>query len=272
MTRTAGRAALAVAAVLACLTLLGGCFLLPETHSSSHSSESNSSHDDADDSGTDDGDSTEDDGAEDAPQLSTTDLTSLPLPAMVGGLPLTADDQTFTIASSYEQLSSDWQSSGNAVDQCFAADAASGVLSVDDADSADEAISMAFVDNDYHDGRIGVFGRVLDSTEDAEALLSEFAAASHDCADGFQVQRGDGLWDVSRVTYTRARFETPASVAAFVLDYRMSGNGPTAFRTTILQRGNVVISAFAIVQPTSAFDVDSITELSEDLAAGLASL
>lgn len=272
MTRTAGRSALAAVAVLACVTLLGGCFLLPETHGSSHSSESSSAPDDVDDSSADDGDSTEDDSAQDAPQLLTTDLTSLPLPATVDGLPLTADDQTFTIASSYEQLSSDWQSSGNAVDQCFAADAASGVLSVDDADSTDQAISMAFVDNDYHDGRIGVFGRVLDSTDDAEALLAEFAAASHDCADGFQVQRGDGLWDISRVTYARARFETPASVAAFILDYRMSGNGPTAFRTTILQRGNVVISVFAIVQPTSAFDVDSITDLSENLAEGLAGL
>ena len=275
MTLAARRSALAAAAVVACLTLLGGCFLLPETHSSSHSSDSKSSHDDADDDSADDGDSTaapDDSDAVAAPELSAMDLASLELPATVDGLPLTADSQSFTVASSYEQLLADWQSSGNPVDGCFAADAASGALSVDDADSADQAISIAYVDNDYRDGRLGVVGRVLDPTEDAKALLSEFADAAHDCTDGFQVQRGDGLWDVSRVTYTRARFEVPKSVAAFILDYRMAGDGPTAFRTSFLQRGNVVIAVFAIVQPTSAFDADSITPLSESLAASLADL
>ena len=252
------------AAVLALAVLLAGCAEQPPT-APIKVGDSQSSRDDSDDE-------SNDSETEEAPDFSLDDLAALSVPASVDGLTVTTAGTPFDLSGSYDSFSTDWQSSGNTPDDCFRVTLASGLLDEADGQTGDQAVNLGFVDNAWQDGRLASFGRVLDSADDAEELLSGFAESAERCSDGFQVQRGDGFWDVAGVDYRPAGITVPPTVAASTLDYRIAGASPTGFRMTYLQRGNAVVAVFAIVQPTSAFSVASVDQLATSIAESLAAL
>ena len=259
--------------VVLCLGGLSAFFFIADPFGAPVSS--SSSRDDDEDQDEEPAEEEVDEDEESDTLLTLDDLASLSDLASVDGLDFAPQFTVFELGNSVAATDAEWGSTDH--DDCYQAYAITSLIGEDDdAGSTElltEIVGYSSPTSDFSDGYVGAFGRVLDSADDAEQLLEQFADAVEGCTGGFAVQRSDGFLSVDSIEFEEADVSAPSSVTAMTLNFSLNASDDiTGFRFTVLQRGNAVVMAFAIVKPSSPFDESAADELASSLADGLADL